>query len=90
MPETHSTSLSPIGTTALEACEAIDNTFGKDVQIGSVIIVTEIITADGTDTIEFYSSDPRRWLQLALLQEATARADARNDERIEDAMMEEE
>ena len=82
------TPLSMIGTLAMEYAEQITETYGEDAKVATVAIVAEIFAGDGEtfiDTIEYACTDPRRWLQLALLSEAVGQAEERNADRVAEA-----
>lgn len=55
-----------LASAALNFCAGLEEIDGK---VGSVMIVAEVETEDGT-YFETYCTDDRRWVQRAMLREA--------------------
>src|SRR5437667_107286 len=73
-----------VGPLALQLIEYVEEKYGSDAWVGSAIIVVDVIAADGEGHINpilVLSNDPRRWVQLALLQEACEQTEAQNEAR---------
>jgi hypothetical protein len=91
LPDVGQTPLTMIGPLALECSESITEAFGPDAKVTTVAIVVEVFSqgenslGHAINTIEYICSDPRRWVQQALLQEATNRATERNEDRVQEA-----
>lgn len=89
LPTLEPTVLSMVGGLAQEIAEAIEGHYGPEARVTCAAIVVEVHAPDGqgglVDDIEYMASDPRRWVQYALLGEALSIAEARNEDRAEEA-----
>lgn len=86
-----STPLSPlsrIGPVAVECAEQVEQYFGADAKVLSVVVVAEVLAqgpnGQWVNSIEYASSENRRWIQLALLEQAVARATEHDEKRVEE------
>jgi hypothetical protein len=74
-----------IGTEAMALVDHLRELYGDEVRIGTIAIVVDVL-ADGEDgspinPVTYSCSDPRRWVQVGLLEEALDRAQVANAER---------
>ena len=82
-----------IGYLAMQLAEVIESTYGEEATVHGVVIVADVIAGPDDNPINpivVCGSDPRVWLQLALLREGLDIAEARNEARIEEAEQAEE
>lgn len=63
-----------VGEEALALIEHIEETYGAEAEVGTIMLVCDVTNESGT-TITYGCSDHRRWVQIALLQEVTADAE---------------
>lgn len=57
----------PIGNLAAELMDGLEETFGEDGQIGAVAIVVEVTSEAQGSSVAARYSDPRRHVNLGLL-----------------------
>lgn len=74
--------ISRLGEEVMEFCDYLVATFGEDVVLNDSIIIADIlVNRDGAtyNPIQYRASDPRRYIQVALLEEAKIRAEEMRD-----------
>jgi len=80
-----------IGALSLEFMDFLAERYGEDYGLGAVAIIADVIAGEDdhpTNPIVFSCSDPRRWVQVALLREGLEEAEALNESRHADAELE--
>lgn len=86
LPSTGLSPLARIGVVALDCSDSIEQEYGKDAQVLTVVVVAEVLarapSGDYINSIEYASSEHRRWIQAALLREAVDQAEALNERRV--------
>ncbi len=70
-----------------QAIDQIEDKYGQDATVGTCILVCDVIAGDteAINPIVYYSNDPRRWVQSALLREGSEVAESQNEMRILEA-----
>jgi hypothetical protein len=77
-----------IGAEAMAVVDDLRARYGDDVEVGTIAIVVDVLAESENGPINpvtYSCSDPRRWVQVALLEEALDRAQVANAEREEQA-----
>lgn len=76
-----------IGELAMQAMDQIEESFGDEATVGTVCIVADLVVKNDDEEgmpfnpIIVVCSDPRRWVQLAILQQAVQNAEEADCQR---------
>jgi hypothetical protein len=60
----------PVGNLSAELMEALEATYGEDARIGAVVLIVEVLSEQAGSEVAYRSSDPRKHVNLGLLEVA--------------------
>lgn len=78
--------LSKLGEEVMFFSDWLAQEFGSDIELNDCIIIADITVQredGGYNPIQYRASDPRRYVQVALIEEAKVRAEEMRDEAVE-------